>query len=55
MNGRILRRRGDRCSVLDLERSIRDKIAWLGHEAQTILTAQNQEIWKEAPYSLPLP
>jgi hypothetical protein len=48
MTGRILRRKDARCSILEMDQSDRQSINRLGHEAQKILAAQDQDLWERA-------
>jgi hypothetical protein len=48
MNGRILRRRGHHCSILELDQPTRDRIGRLGKESELILVAQDVDLWTKA-------
>lgn len=48
MNMHIHRHRDYACSVLELDSSAKNRIRRLGREAQSILAAQDQELWRSA-------
>ncbi len=48
MNGRILRRKGEARSAIEMDQSERDRIACLGHVSQKILTSEYRDLWQQA-------
>ena len=48
MTGRILRRQGHHCSILELDQPTRERIGRLGKESAVILIAQDVDLWTKA-------